>query len=884
MMKMYSLKINIFGNRQRACLLIFLGVFHFSTLFAQTDLKVGTSPGLLSTSAVFEAASTTKGALIPRMTTAQMNAIASPALGLLVFNTDANCLYFYVSGWKSQCDPANLGAWSLLGNADISSSNFLGSTNNAPLRFRTNNVERMILDSIGRVGIGTGSPLTPLHLYTDVSNNAFRISNSTNTGRTMSAFVENNGYSEINTAGSDLGIKAGYRLNLIGQGGAWGNVFSFAQTTATTHNNGTSFLRFDGNYAPSTAPTTVGDYRFFDINPIINQTGAANLDYSILDMNVTETSVLGANKYLAHWRTNGLSRFSVTSAGNVGIGTAAPKSQLDVYATSGGETRLSSNNTTKYGEIIFSSNNSGYLDRGASIEGNGNNVGLDVGQLIFKTQYGSSPRTERMRINSNGLVGINTATPSYRLDIDANTGGTGNPLRLQGLQAGATTDSLLTSASGVVRRLAINQLGNGNFWKIGGNTEGGVRNLGTTDNYGLPFLTNNVERMRITETGSVGIGTSSPGLLLHVAASSGSQQGIYLSDGSNTDLRIYRDADVGNWSLLRSDVGNGIGIIGLPDIMSISVPRNTGNVGISTSTPQAKLDVNGKIISGSAAATGGSVILEGLYNQSTGAGALNILGASYSSGGTVLSYGGVPSASLRDSFTSSTNVALPRAAMILDGDINFLNATSQTLAIGTPISISSKMIIKTNGRVGIGTNAPSRKLELSVGDQDGIKVVSTGSARMDFTTAGGGGVIYSNNIGHYFQDDIGTNRVAILATGNTGIGVTTPSVKLDIDGAVAVRANAMNVTADNQAVTVGNRSYLKLTADGAPTSRTVTLSNGASEGQILIISVIGTGANGIELADSGNLNLSGTAQLDNGDTIQLIWDGTSWNEITRSYN
>jgi len=46
-------------------------------------------------SAMLDVGSTTKGMLIPRLTTAQMNAISSPATGLLIFNTTANSFYYY---------------------------------------------------------------------------------------------------------------------------------------------------------------------------------------------------------------------------------------------------------------------------------------------------------------------------------------------------------------------------------------------------------------------------------------------------------------------------------------------------------------------------------------------------------------------------------------------------------------------------------------------------------------------------------------------------------------------------------------------------------------------------------------------------------------------
>ncbi len=67
-------------------------------------------------------------------------------------------------------------------------------------------------------------------------------------------------------------------------------------------------------------------------------------------------------------------------------------------------------------------------------------------------------------------------------------------------------------------------------------------------------------------------------------------------DNGNTDLFMYRDGDVGDWSLLRTNKGNGIGLIGKPDQVALSVSRLTGNIGIrTTDTKGFELGVNGKI-------------------------------------------------------------------------------------------------------------------------------------------------------------------------------------------------------------------------------------------------------------------------------------------------
>ena len=112
-------------------------------------------------SAVLDAYSITKGFLAPRMTTAQRTAISSPATGLLVFQTDGTSGFYYYTGAAWSLLATGISGWSLTGNAGTSyATNFLGTTDNTSLRFRTNNTQRLILDSLGNVGIGTSPAWT----------------------------------------------------------------------------------------------------------------------------------------------------------------------------------------------------------------------------------------------------------------------------------------------------------------------------------------------------------------------------------------------------------------------------------------------------------------------------------------------------------------------------------------------------------------------------------------------------------------------------------------------------------------------------------------------------------------------------------------------------
>ena len=71
-----------------------------------STLKIGTSPSTIDASSALEIESTTKGFVPPRMTTAQMNLIASPLVGSIVFNTTLNCFHQYktTDGWTSLCN------------------------------------------------------------------------------------------------------------------------------------------------------------------------------------------------------------------------------------------------------------------------------------------------------------------------------------------------------------------------------------------------------------------------------------------------------------------------------------------------------------------------------------------------------------------------------------------------------------------------------------------------------------------------------------------------------------------------------------------------------------------------------------------------------------
>ncbi|MCW3110028.1 MAG: hypothetical protein JWQ09_4534, partial [Segetibacter sp.] len=89
-----------------------------TTYFAiRGDGSVGVGTLAPAATAILDIASTTKGVLLPRMTTAQRNAIVSPATGLLIYQTDGTPgFYYYRAGWQLLSTTISPGANTTLSN------------------------------------------------------------------------------------------------------------------------------------------------------------------------------------------------------------------------------------------------------------------------------------------------------------------------------------------------------------------------------------------------------------------------------------------------------------------------------------------------------------------------------------------------------------------------------------------------------------------------------------------------------------------------------------------------------------------------------------------------------------------------------------------------
>jgi C1q domain len=173
-------------------------------------------------------------------------------------------------------------AWSLTGNSGTSyTTNFLGTTDNKSLRIKTNNTARMIIDSLGNVGMGTASPTNALHVY--AASNPIRIQ----------GLQTSSSSSDKTLAATSTGV-----VNKAILGGSYfiGNLTSnFSISTINTIYKFTPsnvVLDIGNEYSSSTGvftPSASGVY-VYEIDLTANASSATNSDYA---GNVNDRNVMG---------------------------------------------------------------------------------------------------------------------------------------------------------------------------------------------------------------------------------------------------------------------------------------------------------------------------------------------------------------------------------------------------------------------------------------------------------------------------------------------------------------------------------------------------------------------------------------------------------------
>src|SRR5687768_4582005 len=129
--------------------------------FSQAGVSITTDNTPADASAMLEVKSTTKGMLIPRMTSVQRGLIAAPVSGLLVYDNTTQSFWFHNGSSWVDLMTSNSG-WSTYGNT-AGVTDFIGTTNNQSLLFKANNQQAGKIDlaaSNTLLGINAGAVIT----------------------------------------------------------------------------------------------------------------------------------------------------------------------------------------------------------------------------------------------------------------------------------------------------------------------------------------------------------------------------------------------------------------------------------------------------------------------------------------------------------------------------------------------------------------------------------------------------------------------------------------------------------------------------------------------------------------------------------------------------
>jgi hypothetical protein len=351
-----------------------------------------------------------------------------------------------------------------------------------------------------------------------------------------------------------------------------------------------------------------------------------------------------------------------------------------------------------------------------------------------------------------------------------------------------------------------------------------------------------LERMRILSGGNVGIGTTNPGAKLYVVG------GITASGGSiQTSSDLYTGGNNGVHTNYIQPASSSYDYIYFKNYTGDEKMRITtdGNVGIGTTSPDAKLNIAGDYNIHLEPSSGGPVNYYITTNSAN-----NIIGANIR---TKVGTWNVPNQALP---SSGIDFDMYSINNLIYGGINF----GTRLAGEASNTLTSRMVILNNGNVGIGTTSPSVKLQSSGSILiTGSDTISTGAGNpagfqfrygntadlaeiisYDWAANAPRDFAYRGRTVDFRTGTYGnTSRLYITNDGNVGIGTTSPGTTLDVNG--EIRATGQAVASIGTGVEISYASgsgYIQSFDRTAVTNKPLYISgstlslNGGGEGNV----------------------------------------------------
>ena len=407
--------------------------------------------------------------------------------------------------------------------------------NGNSLAFDVNSSEAMRIDSSGRLGIGTTSPSEKLHVVgnTKVTGN-ITVGASHTIGDVSS--VDDN-FLIASADNKDLTIKAGVDSSTLR--------LKTTNTALTINPEGLVTIEEETTINDDlTINATTPSLNLIDTNN--------NSDYAVNNAN---------GVFQIFDKTNDVSRLSVTSAGNVGIGTDSPSANLEITQSGNNVGLLVAgggyNYTAKFESVDAEAN---IIIEDSNSTNDGNMIGVATNDMYFITDT-----AERMRIDSAGKLFLNsTSVTAGYTGAHLIVGGQTSPLiKLQSTQ------------------------GTGSAWDI-------YTSSGTS----LIFARNQSDKVAITSAGNVGIGTTSPSAKLDL-------------DNGSSDCSIRFGSDTGDWTFTNIRSSHALTLSDSDGTGEVLRVDTSGNVGIGTSSPNANLHVHATSGDGKIRITGDNITNSG---------------------------------------------------------------------------------------------------------------------------------------------------------------------------------------------------------------------------------------------------------------------------------